>query len=247
MENKFSVIAHRNHQICNPFSMEKLMRVLTQIPWRKGNRVLDIGAGKCEVLIELINRFEVEGTAIELEKAFVEDAWQNAEGRIPFEHLSVINEDAKKVLPRYDQSFDVVMCLGASHAIGDYRTTLAAMSKAVKPGGYLLVGEGYWKRKPDEAYLEALGAKEEELLTHAENIKEGEAQGLIPMWATVTNEDEWDNYEWLYSSSMETYCLENPDDPDVAWMRERIRKWRTTYLRWGRDTLGFGLYLFYRK
>jgi len=29
-------------------------------------------------------------------------------------------------------------------------------------------------------------------------------------------------------------------------MLERIRRWRDGYLRWGRDTLGFGLYLFYR-
>jgi hypothetical protein len=29
-------------------------------------------------------------------------------------------------------------------------------------------------------------------------------------------------------------------------MGERIRRWRETYLRWGRDTLGFGLYLFER-
>ena len=29
-------------------------------------------------------------------------------------------------------------------------------------------------------------------------------------------------------------------------MLERIRKWRDAYLRWGRDTLGFAVYLFYR-
>ena len=29
-------------------------------------------------------------------------------------------------------------------------------------------------------------------------------------------------------------------------MLERIRKWRDAYMRWGRDTLGFANYLFYR-
>ena len=33
---------------------------------------------------------------------------------------------------------------------------------------------------------------------------------------------------------------------DVPAMLERIRKWRDGYLRWGRDTLGFAVYLFYR-
>ncbi|MCC6194158.1 MAG: class I SAM-dependent methyltransferase, partial [Burkholderiales bacterium] len=36
------------------------------------------------------------------------------------------------------------------------------------------------------------------------------------------------------------------EDPDVPAMLERIRKWRDGYLRWGRDTLGFAVYLFYR-
>ena len=29
-------------------------------------------------------------------------------------------------------------------------------------------------------------------------------------------------------------------------MLERIRRWRDAYLRWGRDTLGFAVYLFSR-
>ena len=34
--------------------------------------------------------------------------------------------------------------------------------------------------------------------------------------------------------------------PMSAAMLERIRRWRDAYLRWGRDTLGFAVYLFYR-
>ena len=37
------------------------------------------------------------------------------------------------------------------------------------------------------------------------------------------------------------YC--NPIAPALL---ERIRRWRAAYLRWGRDTLGFGTYLFHR-
>ncbi len=245
--NKFSVIAHENHQICNPVSHDKLMGVLDKIPFRKDAHVLDIGAGKCGLLIDLIERYELFGTAIEIEEAFIDEARENAFPRIDTGRLEIVNEDAKQVMAQYEETFDAAICLGATHAIGDYRATLEAMSRSVKSGGYLLVGEGYWKQQPEAEYLDALGAKEEELHTHAENIRVGEELGLIPMWAAVTNEDEWDHYEWLYSSSVEKYCLEHPDDSDVEWMSDRIRKWRNTYLRWGRDTLGFGLYLFYKK
>lgn len=36
----------------------------------------------------------------------------------------------------------------------------------------------------------------------------------------------------------------NPDDPTLAARLKRIILWRDGYLRWGRATMGFGLYLF---
>jgi len=43
--------------------------------------------------------------------------------------------------------------------------------------------------------------------------------------------------------NVERYVLDHPDDPDAAAMRKRIRTWRDGYLRWGRTTMGFALYL----
>ena len=70
--------------------------------------------------------------------------------------------------------------------------------------------------------------------------------GLIPMHATTASPDDWDEYEWKYCRSIERYARELPDDPDVPAMLDRVRRWRDTYLRCGRDTLGFAVYLFYR-
>ena len=49
-----------------------------------------------------------------------------------------------------------------------------------------------------------------------------------------------------YSRAIERYVAEQPDDADGPAMLERVRRWRDGYLRWGRDTLGFGVYLYYR-
>ena len=64
------------------------------------------------------------------------------------------------------------------------------------------------------------------------------------MRAAVSSDDDWDRYEWLHCRAVEVYCKEHPDDPDSPAMLERIRGWRDLYLKWGRDTLGFGVYLF---
>ncbi|WP_411504623.1 hypothetical protein [Brevibacillus centrosporus] len=71
--------------------------------------------------------------------------------------------------------------------------------------------------------------------THHGNVKLGEQMGLTPLFSAVASEDDWDAYEGLYASSIEEYCYENPDDPDVDAMLTRIRSWRNTYLEWGRE------------
>jgi hypothetical protein len=48
----------------------------------------------------------------------------------------------------------------------------------------------------------------------------------------------------LYNRAVVEYVASNPDDADAPALRERIQDWREAYQTWGRDTLGFGLYLF---
>ncbi len=81
---------------------------------------------------------------------------------------------------------------------------------------------------------------------HEDNLAAGLAEGLEACGAWVSSESDWDRYEDLYARTVERYVAEHPDDADAPEMRERILRWRETYLRWGRDTLGFGLYLFRR-
>jgi hypothetical protein len=160
--------------------------------------------------------------------------------------MEYIVEDANLAVKSCEQeSYDLGICVGSTHALGGLETTLKVLKQLVRKDGYILIGEGYWKQRPSADYLKALGdADESELKTHAENVKVAEELGLIPLWTYVANEDEWDEYEWLYSMSVENYCHDNPNDPDYEAMLQRIRTWRSTYLTWGRDTLGFGLYLF---
>jgi hypothetical protein len=134
--------------------------------------------------------------------------------------------------------------VGATHAYGSYRGALNALQRAVVPGGRILLGEGYWKREPDPGYLAVLGAKPTDYTDHAGNVSAGIDAGLISLYSCASSDDEWDHYEGLYARAIERHAIAHPDDPDCAEMLTRIRTWRGAYLRWGRDTLGFGLYLF---
>ena len=244
--NRFSAIAHRNHAFSNPINEAKIMKMIDMVLLKSEDKVIDIGAGKCELLIRLVEKYNISGTAIELYGGAIEEAKKNAGGRIPEGSIEFIIDDANVAIEKFEQDeFDLGICIGSTHALGGLDTTLKKMRRLVNKSGYILIGEGYWKQRPSHDYLQALGgAKEADLKYHDENVRVAEELGLVPLWSYVANEDDWDEYEWLYSSSIENYCHENPNDPDRVAMLERIRAWRRTYLQWGRDTLGFGLYLF---
>jgi hypothetical protein len=64
------------------------------------------------------------------------------------------------------------------------------------------------------------------------------------LYTLVSNHDDWDVYEGLQWFASEQYALDHPDDPDVPELRRRMAGQKQEYLRWGRDTLGWALYLF---
>ena len=241
---KFSTIAHRDHEFYSPLSTQKIDRVLNLIPLTPTDKVIDVGCGRAEMLIRLCERTGAQGIGIDFNPTFIQQAQQNAVGRITDNQIMWISKPVAEV-DIEPTSLKAALCIGATHAFGNYHTTLTILSELVEPGGHILVGEGYWKTLPGQAYLDFLGATVDDYDTHANNIRAGANAGLKPLYAVVSSDDEWDHYEGLYARAIELYTHAN-DDSDVPAMQERISKWREAYLQWGRATLGFGLYLFLR-
>lgn len=242
---RFSRIAHNTHLFYNPLSAQKLDRVLGLVPLTADSRVVDFGAGRCEALIRLVEVYSCSTLAVETDETFLEVARSQAMMRVPDKMPRLVHQEATRFLDANPTcNFDMALCMGATHAFGDYRHTLVRLKACIRPGGWILVGEGYWKQKPSPEYMMALGGDESELMTHEQNIRTAEELGLVPLWASVASEDEWDEYEWRYRMNVEDFTQNSPDDPDHDAMLERIRSWNHAYLTWGRATLGFGLYLF---
>ncbi len=110
----------------------------------------------------------------------------------------------------------------------------------------LALGEGYWRQPPAAGYTALLGEPAGIYHDHAGNIAVAEQLGLVPLYATVSNEDEWDDFEWGHRQRFELAAWRNPGDLDAQQRLQESREWRDGYLRWGRDTMGFGLYVFLR-
>ena len=242
---KFTTIAHLEHRFCNPLDPAVLEGVTAGLGLSAGDRVIDVGCGKALLLVDLARRFGVTGVGVDINAAFLAEGRALAERHGVATSVTLVQLEASR-LELGAATFALALCIGSTHALGGYPATLRALARLVRSGGQVLAGQGYWKRAPDQEYLERLGATADEMTTHDGNIAAGIAEGLDAAGAWTSGADDWDRYENLYADTVERYVAEHPEDPDTPAMLERIRRWRETYRRWGRDTLGFGLYLFRR-
>jgi SAM-dependent methyltransferase len=240
---KYYDITHRDHLICNPTSVEKLDELVALVALPANARVLDIACGKAELLVRLVERYRCAAVGVELSPYFVRSARDKAKARVPNAGIEFREIDGAA----YDgapESFDLVMCLGASWIWQGHKNTLAALARWAKPGALVLGGEPFWMREPDPEYLKAIEVTREMFGTHEANVRTGIALGLTPLYAMVSNGDDWDRYDGLQWMASERWARANPNDSDRDGVIAECRKHRDAYLRWGRDTLGWSLYLF---
>ena len=143
-----------------------------------------------------------------------------------------------------DDEYDLTCCMGASWIYGGIKGTLEALKALTRPGGYIIAGEPYWLKEPDPEYLKADDIGRTEFHTHMENVLMGDEFGLTCSYTMCSDHEDWDHYETLHWLSAAEYVDLNPDDPDNPEIIKNSEKFRETYLKWGRDTLGWCIYLF---
>jgi SAM-dependent methyltransferase len=239
---KFYNVTHCYHEVWNPTSRAKLDELVGLLRLNPGSAVLDIACGKGELLTRLAERYEISGIGIDISPYCVTDAEQKLRERVPGAQIQILNMDGADYNP--DQLFDLAICVGASWVYKGHRGTLSALKTMTKPNALILVGEPFWLKDPDDAYLVAENLACDMFGTHYENVLIGEDEGLFPLYTVVSNQDDWDRYETLQWYAAEKYARDNPDDPDISEILTRVAHGRTNYLQWGRDTVGWAMYLF---
>ena len=113
-----------------------------------------------------------------------------------------------------------------------------------EPDGWVIVGEPYWLREPSDEHLRACGLTRDAFGSHAENVEAGQRRGLDLVHTLVSSSDDWDRYEGLQWYATADYARTNREDADLPELLERVAKAKSAYLRWGRDVLGWAIYVF---
>jgi SAM-dependent methyltransferase len=243
---KFYDITHREHLICNPTSEAKLGELVRLLRLPRGARAVDIACGKAEFLIRLAESYAISGIGVDVSPYCIRDAEGRKSERAPAADLTFIEADGAAFTREAAGGFDLASCIGASWIFHGHTGTLEALIGLTVPGGWVVVGEPYWRQEPSSEYLEASGEKREDFGTHVGNVQAGEELGLTLVHTIVSGEDDWDRYEGLQWYAAEEYARTNPEDPDIPELVGRVAKEKRLYLEWGRGVLGWAIYVFRR-
>jgi SAM-dependent methyltransferase len=235
---RYFVVAERDHELQNPISREKLLLLGERLRLGPETRVLDVASGRGGPAILLASELGCSVRGIEISPDFHAVAVERAEAagvsdRVTFELADARHADL-------GAGHDVALCLGASFVWGCLAGTLDALEPVVRAGGHVVVGEPFWRALP----LPADYADRRDPFTSLEGTVRIMESGALEVVAVIaSSEDDFDRYETLHWRAVEEWLAENGDDPDAPEISRRHERAKWTYLRHGREYLGWAIFV----
>jgi SAM-dependent methyltransferase len=238
----FYEATHSRHAYLNPISEAAVREMESHLGLGPGVRVLDIAHGHAEMLIGFAERHGTSGVGVDASPYAYPRSEERRKARVPDADIELIHGRGEDYEPA--EPFDVAMCIGASWIWNGFSGTLDALRGFVKPGGLIVSAEPYWRAEPAAEYLAREELERETFFTLDGCYDVAMSKGLELIWMRGSTEQEWDGYEMRQAAAVDEFARENPDHPDLAKIRERHRRCRESYLRWGRSCFGFAFWVF---
>lgn len=221
-------------QVNSPLAPQALARLLHTATQPAPQTVLDIGCGWGEVLIQALRaQPDATGHGLDVHEPDITRALDLAARGQVQDRVTFSVADASD----HPEGADLIINLGAYHALGDPATALATLHTRTNPGGRVLFGLEYWRTQPTSAELAHMwpGASESDCLYLPELAALIQGAGWrILDWHDST-QPELDAYEVNLWREREEWLLEHPSHPvrtelDDAW---------SGWLRGHRRAMGF--------
>jgi SAM-dependent methyltransferase len=240
---RYYVVAEAEHELQNPTSEEKLVLLGERLGLGEGSRVLDVASGRGGPALLLAREFGCEVHGVEIAPEFQSAALARARDAGLARRVTFELADAAQV-PFEPESYDAALCLGASFVYGGLADAVDALAPAVRPGGHVVVGEPFWRRLPLPGDYEDRG---DPWTTLEGTVAIFETSGLPVVSAIASSEDDWDRYETRHWQAVERWLAASPGDPDAPEIRARHEREKRTYLRHGREYLGWAIFVGWKR
>lgn len=240
---EFWAIVERNHTLQNPSSPEKLMLLAQYCGVRDGMRILDIGCGKGWLLRTWSEHWSISGIGLDINPWFINEARAQAPVDPLGGRLTFIEGPALDFIP--DQaSFDIVLCIGASAALGSFDQAIPWMRYALRPGGVLALGEPFLQGSALTPELRAIWGETPVATRDLRGtVAAIEEAGLDLSGIITATPDDWDRYYSPQWQAALEWAENNPEHPERQELLSRISAAQDRYLRWERQHLGWGIFV----
>jgi SAM-dependent methyltransferase len=230
-------VAERDHEIQNPTSAEKIRLLGDYLRLTPGSRVLDLACGRAGPALVLAATYGCHIVGIERMPEFADAGRARVEAAGLGELIEITTADVREAALE-PAAWDAVLRIGAGFIWGTMTEAAAALAPAARPGGFVALGEPFWRRWPLPE-----GVDDEGWTTLRDTAARMARAGLAVTGIIAASDDDWDRYESLHWRAVEEWLALSPDDPDAADMRADHERSRDDYLRTQRDLLGWAIFV----
>lgn len=235
-------ISESGHRIHNPFTPEKLSVLGAALRLKPGTQVLDLGSGSGEMLCTWASDHGVGGVGVDMSQLFSAQAKRRAQELCVEDRVHFIHADAVGYVS--DQRVDVAACMGATWIGGGVGGTIELLSRSLRPGGLILIGEPYWRLLPptDDIAKGCRASSVSDFLLLPDLIASFGSLGFDVVEMVLADQDSWDRYEAAKWLTMRQWLEENPADAFAPEVRAELSSAPERYARYGREYLGWGVF-----
>jgi SAM-dependent methyltransferase len=230
-------IAERDHEIQNPTSAEKIRLLGEYLRLGKDSRVLDVACGKGGPASILAATYGCRVRGVEVRPAFAHAARNRAAAKGLESLIEVQTGDASQ-LEVEPEAWDAALCVGAAFVWGTIADAAAALRPFVPRGGYVAIGEPFWRQWPLPQAIDPEG------FVGLDGTAARFEQARFAITGVIAaSEDDWDRYESLHWRAIEEWIADNADDPDVVSLRPQHERKRREYFEFKRALLGWAIFV----
>lgn len=228
-QEDYWAIAEADIEIQNPVTDRKLRLLEDYCDIRDGIKVIDVGCGKAWLMRQWAERYDIVGTGLETNHAFVEFARNRRAKRGA---ITYIEGPAENFVPE-PASYDVALCLGATFALGGFVQAVEWMVRSVKTGGAVAVGDLSLKHRPAVAMHQHLPLDAVELAAVMQR------HGVEVSALISASDADFERYASHHRHATIRWAIENKDHPDHDEVLTKSTADWTYYLKTIRPQLGW--------
>lgn len=235
-------ITESAHRIHNPFTPDKFVTLGAALRLEPDTHVLDLGSGSGEMLCTWARDHGIRGTGVDMSQLFSEQARQRAEELGVADRVGFVHGDAAGYVA--DEKVGVAACVGATWIGGGVSGTIDLLSKSLRSGGIILIGEPYWRQLPptEDVARGCQASSVADFLVLPELLAFFGGLGYDVVEMVLANQDGWDRYEAAKWLTMRRWLEAHPDDELAAEVRARLSSEPRRHAAYTREYLGWGVF-----